>query len=426
MRILVTAAACIPGAGSEPGVGWNWVRQLARRHEVWIVTLEASRERIEAALEHEERRERMHFHYTHTPRLWRVGWMRSSIMVQNYCMYLWMYTALRLARRLHREQDFDLALHLTVCTWRLPPQLYRLGIPFVWGPMGGGEAIPWKLRRVLDWRGRIGEAVRDLFQIISRFDPLVRRSMRRATRLLAVNADTGGLIRRYFSREAELFPVVGIEEEGLLPSREHRGGGLTLVCAGKFQPRKAFILALEALARARKLTGERLRLVLVGDGRERGRLERRAAELGLDGRELTITGMLERDQALEAITAADVFLFPSLRDSGGMVLLEAMSAGLPVICLDLGGPGEIVTAECGIKVAPGSPEQVVEGLAAAIVRLAGDAPLRAGMGEAGRRRVLEHYRWRSKGERIEALLREVADGGIPGTVAGSGVLVQEG
>ncbi len=408
MKILLAAHACEPGAGSEPGVGWNWARQLARRHEVWVVACGRNRENVERKLPNEDYIRRIHFRYTNchsTMEHVRSRFDRHFLLSYLH-IYGWMFNCYKTARELAREVDFDVAINVTFCSWRLPPLLHRLEIPFIWGPMGGGESIPEGLLGVLDRRGRAQEGVREVCQRLSRFDPLLREAFRESTMVLAANRDTQRLIGAHFGREAELFSHCGIEDDLIRPVREPHQG-VNLICVSWFRPRKAVILALEAFARARAACREKLHLTLVGDGQERRRLERRAAELALDDRAVSFVGGLPRPQLIALYPRMDICLFPSLRDSAPVSILEAMSAGLPVVCLDLGGPGEMVCEECGIKVAPDSREEVIEGLAAAIVRLAGDPELRDRLGRGARQRVERCYGWERKGELFESLLREV-------------------
>jgi glycosyltransferase involved in cell wall biosynthesis len=147
---------------------------------------------------------------------------------------------------------------------------------------------------------------------------------------------------------------------------------------------------------------------LVGDGPERRNLERLTRRLHVADR-VRFWGNLPRHQVLEKLTESDVLLHPSLHDSSPAVCLEAMTAGRPVICLDLGGPMLQVTAETGFKVIAGTLEQVLNDLADAMLRLARDPDLRVRMGTAGRRRVGEVYSWQNKGRFLAELYQEVVD-----------------
>jgi len=103
----------------------------------------------------------------------------------------------------------------------------------------------------------------------------------------------------------------------------------------------------------------------------------------------------------------DTFLFPSLRDGGGAVVVEAMAASKPVVCMDLAGPGMHVTEDCGIRIPPRSPDQAIELMTQALERLYQDRELRVKMGQAGRARAEQVYSWDHLGERLLKIYQEV-------------------
>jgi glycosyltransferase involved in cell wall biosynthesis len=145
---------------------------------------------------------------------------------------------------------------------------------------------------------------------------------------------------------------------------------------------------------------------IVGDGPERANLTDLVRRLGLTDR-VRFWGAQPRSAALEKFAACQVLVHPSLHDSGGWVCLEAMALGKPVICLDLGGPAELITPRTGIKVPAISPVQAVSDLARAMTVLGTDSDLRRAMGAAGRERVRDEYIWEKKGDRLEALYASV-------------------
>ena len=145
---------------------------------------------------------------------------------------------------------------------------------------------------------------------------------------------------------------------------------------------------------------------LIGDGREYRNLNQMVEKFGVMDR-VRFWGNLPRQQVIEKLTECDVLVHPSVHDSAPAVCLEAMVAGRPVICLDLGGPALQVTEETGIKVPTVSPEQVVNDLAEAMCFLARDPDLRKRMAEAARRRVKEYFDWNKKGEWMNNLYQKV-------------------
>ena len=139
LHILLSAYACEPDRGSEPGVGWNWVRHLARDHDVWVITRSNNRGVIEAVLAHNPLRN-AHFIYFDLPR-WARFWKRRSFGLRPY-YYLWQAGVYFAARRIHRSVRFDLVHHVTFVKYWMPSFLAALPVPFVWGPVGGGESAP--------------------------------------------------------------------------------------------------------------------------------------------------------------------------------------------------------------------------------------------------------------------------------------------
>jgi glycosyltransferase involved in cell wall biosynthesis len=408
MKVLLSAYACEPDHGSEDGVGWNFARQAARFHEVWVVTLGDHRPAIERTLS-EHPLPSAHFVYLDLPRwrkIRRMGWLGDHI---SY--YAWQIAAYFVARKLHRELRFDLAHHVTlVCYWR-PSFLALLPVPFVWGPVGGAESAPRAFFSSFSLRGKVNEIVRDVGRKIGEFDPIVRRTARKPKLGLATTEETAKRMRMLGCRSVSIYSEAGLPQEEIcrLSSIPFcQGGPFRLLSLGRLVHWKGFELGLRAFARVHSRLPE-AEYWIIGEGPERKRLEGLARRLGV-GQKVTFWGYLPRSQVLEKLAECHALAHPSLHDSGGWVCLEAMAAGRPVICLDLGGPALQVTDETGIKVPAISPDQAVSGLEQALFRLATDPALRARLGSAARQRVKDHFAWDEKGEFLatvyEGVVRE--------------------
>lgn len=386
MNVLLSAYACRPDRGSESGLGWNWAKATARRYRTWVITASVNRPAIEAAGELPG----ASFVYVDEP---MVG-LRGTRVLQWIPYYLWQVAAYRRAVSLHRDVGFSLCHHVTLASWRVPSLLWRLPAPLVWGPVGGGQVAPSGFGRTLGPTGRGIEGVRRVFQAVSRHDPLVRATLRRAAVVLAANSPTKALLRAMGRADAEQLLETAAPDAmiaGPLPDAQ-RGSRLEVLWVGKFEPRKALPLLLDAIARLDGVTDAHL--TVVGAGSEAARWRRAAHRLGVEHR-VRFTGALPLTETLRLYRDADVFVFTSLRDTSGNVLLEAMAAGVPVVALDWAGTRDIVDESCAITVRPTSPDQVAGDLAAALSRLAADPALRRRLSEAGRRRVQERFTWQN-------------------------------
>lgn len=405
MKVLLSSYYCEPGNGSEGGVGWNLVRQAARFHEVWVVTLPDHRLAIERTLS-EHPLPSVHFVYLDLPRwgkIRRMGWLGDHI---SY--YVWQIAAYFVARKLHREQRFDFAHHVTlVCYWR-PSFLALLPVPFVWGPVGGAESAPYTFWGSFSLRGKIFELARDLARKLGECDPFVRLTGRKAKLGLATTEDTARRMRMLGCTGISVYSEAGLPLEEIrrlssIPFRHSKP--FRLLSMGRLVHWKGFELGLRAFARihSRLPAAE---YWIIGDGPDRKRLEGLAIRLGV-AEKVTFWGYMPRSQVLEKLGECDALMHPSLHDSGGWVCLESMAAGRPVICLDLGGPALQVTEETGIKVPAISPDQAVSGLEQAVFRLATDPALRARLGRAARQRVKDRFAWDEKGEFLATIYEDI-------------------
>ncbi len=406
LKVLLSAYACEPGKGSEPGVGWNMARQIAQRHEVWAVTRANNRPMIEAELARNPVPS-LHMVYYDLPR-WARWWKRQGRGVQLY-YYLWQLGIYDVVRRLHREIGFDLTHHVTFVKYWRPSLLAFVPAPFVWGPLGGAESAPGPFRAGLRWRGRLYEVLRGIARWSGERDPLVVRAARRSALALAVTPDTAERLHRLGAKRVRILSEAALHQHDIaalsrlaMPDeRPHR-----VVSIGRMLHWKGFHLGLRAFAAAAIPTAE---YWLVGDGPEESYLRRLAESLGITDR-VRFWGALPRRDVLTKLAQAHVLVHPSLHDSGGWVCLEAMAAGRPVICLDLGGPAQQVTRETGMKIPARTPPQAVRGMAQAMVVLANDPRLRARLGQAGKDRVASQYSWERRGELLSGLYRTIAGG----------------
>jgi glycosyltransferase involved in cell wall biosynthesis len=405
VHICISAYACDPTAGSEPGIGWNLVREVARRHRVWAITRRKNEQAISAELQRAQL-PKLRMVYFDLPKSLRV-WKKGQLGIEVYYR-LWQRLTRRLIEDLRREVHLDLTQHVTFGRYWAPTSLAYVATPFVWGPVGGGETAPAAFRRDFDRRGRTYEFVRDCARYCSESAPSVRRAARQAALGLAVTEETRARLLAIGTKRVELFSAMGLDRAAYdvfcrMPAAN--AATVRFISMGRLLHWKGFHLGLKAFAQAAIPHSE---YWVVGDGPERAKLSDLVQRLGLHSR-VRFFGAQPRNQVLELLAACDMLVHPSLHDSGGWVCLEAMAAGKPVVCLDLGGPAEMVTAQTGIRIAAHDPEQAVADLARAMAALGTNRDLRHAMGEAGRARVRDEYLWENKGDRLDAFYASVLE-----------------
>jgi glycosyltransferase involved in cell wall biosynthesis len=395
LNVLISAYACEPNKGSEPEVGWQWALQMARFHEVTVLTRANNRPVIEAELASLRGRQplpRFVYHDRHPFLLEMKGRLKA---IQFYYL-LWQKSARAVIGRLHGIHQYDLLHHVTFAAFRYPVAVWGHQVPCIWGPVGGIESIPAGL---LPWR-HPGSLLRELLRNASNLlqaapvHPLPRRA--RATTLLLASTPR---MQQTFARlgaQSRLMPTIGLNP-GELPYRPHSPseGPLRMLFVGNIIALKGLDLALEALDTA----AVRATLTLVGDGNYLPAAKRKAETLGLGSR-VSFKGRLPREQVLSLYADYDLFFFPSLHDTGGCAMIEAMFNDLPVLCLDCGGPAVAVRQDCGIKVPLGPRSKVIAGLAQAIRWYAQNRCALAEHGRAARQVVLRDYDWEIKGQQM--------------------------
>ena len=403
MKLLVSAFSCCPGLGSEPGVGWHAVEELAREHEVWVLVNRSGDARARQALQ-DAAPESLHVRFVGGP---LFSWLMEGPLNTGpgwlLYYYLWQMAAALVALRLHARIGFEACQHVTFVKYNTPSFLHLLGVPFFWGPVGGAERAPMAFYAEFGWKTRLGEAARVGLQWLALADPLLRWCHRRCWLGLAVTEQTADEMRRLGARRVEVMPAVALSNDELAvierASPEGEAASLTLLYVGRLIPWKGVHLGLRALARAEQPA---LHLRIIGEGMLRTRLEAEAQQLGLADR-VEFVGGLSRNEVLRAYSQAQGFLHPSLHDSGGNAVIEAMAAGLPVICLRYGGPDLLVPDDCGWKVSARNTEEAVAGLARALKEFASDAAERRRRGAAARQHVTARHGWTVRGEELRAI-----------------------
>ncbi len=400
-KVLMIAYACNPEGTGEHWLGWGWAEQAAKNHCVHLVTTTNAREAV-------ERHAKLHGIQPHfvplsdRVRSWTNPFGRLGAWARKL---IWAYHAAGLMDRLHAQEKFALAHQTTFHTFRVPFLATRLGIPSVWGPLAGGEYIPFGFYKFIGPLF-LPESVRRLFNNIWLGLPVVQRTLAHTNVIFVSNHTTMEYLGQQIAGKCIVVPpnAMRFEDEQKPPDiRVRTDPTFRLLYVGNALATRAMPLAFAALARAKMTDWE---LTIIGGGTGLNFWKREARRFQVEG-QVKFLGQLPHTELARHYQAADLLVFPALRDSGGSALLEAMSKGLPVICLDWAGPAEMVTAESGVKIRITTPDQTIQEFADALVRLRDDPEGRLRLGVAAARRAREHFTWAAKRTLLEDTYRKL-------------------
>ncbi len=412
MKILLSAYACEPNAGSESGVGWHWAIGLARLgHDVWVLTAARHRRAIERELASRSR-SNLRFRYYELPK-WPVADDKEFRAIHLHYL-VWQWRASLFARRLHKEIGFDRVHHVTYAAIRQPSFMGNLGVPFIFGPVGGGERAPWRLRKGYGWKALARDAVRDISTSLIRVDPLMRRTFRQAEAIYVTTHESRAVVPRRWRSNTQVQLAIGIDRQ--FPEAEssirRTSSSLRVLYVGNFLPWKGMHLGLTAFSHLNQRFPATT-LTMVGAGADEKHWHRTARALGVDSA-ITWLPWTDHNELTKIYLRHDVLLSPSLHDSGGIAVLEALAQGLPVVCLDLGGPAITVDGTCGrvIQTKGKKKFRVERDVAEALAELHEDPALLRRLSLGARRRVAA-FSWRNQVERIYSRLDPDVRGPTP-------------
>lgn len=397
-RVLMSAYACSPYRGSEPSVGWNRAYETAKYCDVTVLTEEhASAPDVERFLAENGSIPGLRFVYVPTRRWerWLGNWRAPGYVALNS----WQRRAYRTALHLHLDTPFDLVHHVTFCGYREPGYLWKLNAPFIWGPVGGSQNFPYRFLKMAGLRDGASELTRSLANSLQlRFSPRVRQVVKRSRVILAANSTNQRDLARYHDASPILMLETGVPEGqlGAVPIDAHPGT-LRILWAGLHEPRKGLPILLRALAQLPPSVRYELRIL--GAGPATRNWKKLANSLGVDEHITWLGWIGDQARVKEQQHWADVFVFTSLRDTSGNVMLEALAACVPVICLDHQGAHDIVTEDAGIQVLVESPSGAISGIRAALERLYEDDEMLTRL-KAGAGKRAQEFAWLRQGRRM--------------------------
>ena len=412
MRVLVLAEACNPDWTSVPLVGYNVVRALAERDDLRITL--ATHPRNRASLERDPLAEMVEIIYPDNEyvaaRIYRLaqlfrggsgkGWTTNTAF--EGISYLFFEKELhKLVRNRLDAGEFDLIHRVTPVTPTVgSPLACWTTVPMILGPLNGGLPWPPEYPQLRSQENEFLVPLRKLYKVM----PYYRATYRNLRACIAGSQHTASEIppslrgRRYLLPENGVNPATFTLAEGWTPP----SGKFRFVTVGRLVPYKGLWLTLAAMRDSELLKS--CELIVIGDGPDRGKLELMIRDFGLEN-SVRMLGHLDQKTLSAQMRSSQCFVFPSLREFGGGVVLEAMACGLPSIIVDYGGPRDLIDDNSGILL-PMQPEApMVDSLRAAMESVVGDPELCKKLAGNALSRIREEFTWAKKAEKLVAIYR---------------------
>jgi len=403
--ILASVYAVNPFKGSEDGTGWNLVLQIARYNKVIAVTRKNNQPDIEKYLQQNNvpNAKNIQFEYYDLP-YWMRFWKRGSRGALLY-YYLWQTGLPGFVKK--RKLHFDITHNLNFHNDWTPSFLWRFNKPFVWGPIGHHPRIPklfilpvygkkkW-LADTMRWKAKI---------FFWNADPFLNQTKKRASKILAINTDVNKEFR-VSECKLVLMPAVATNDM-LLPKVQDES--FHIISVGRFVALKGFDVTINVFAKflysLPVQKRERVKLTLVGTGPELPLMKTLISELKIDSYVEIIT-WIQRDALKELYSQSKVFFFPS-HEGAGMVVPEALSCALPVLCFDNAGPGEFIDSYSGIKIPYKTYAEAVQQFADALVKLFTEPVLLEQLSAGARKQFEDAFQWDKKGDALKNIYDEI-------------------
>ena len=406
MRILILADDCNPEWPSLPVVGYKAARAIAEHADVVVVTQIRNHENIEKVGFGRARVRYVDNEYIARPlfkfaKLLRGGtetaWTTAiALSYPSYLAFEW--EAWKATRDELRAGAFDVVHRITPMSPTLPsPMASWSPVPFVLGPLNGGLKWPHAFRDELAREREWLSYIRNVYRAL----PYQRSTYRKSAAVLAAFRHTIEDLPKHAQANAINFPEVGVDPavfDQILerPARRQK----TILFVGRFVPYKLPQLVVQAFADHVALHPHRL--VMVGDGPERLAIEHLIRNYGLEGR-VELLGWKSQAEVAAIMREADIFAFPSIRELGAGVVVEAMACGLACVVVDYGGPASLIDADRGVKVPLGNRDQLTRSFGQALEYLVADENTSVRLGLAARQHAMQHYTWDIKARKMLAV-----------------------
>lgn len=395
MKILYSAFSCNPNRGSEAYCGWSWPITMYPHNDTFIITRPDNKYDIEKYLK-DNSISNLKVYYCDSKLGKKLNLSKAMFFMVYYV--LWQRAAYKEVKRLHKVHKFEYIHHVSLGDFRFVGKLWRIDSRFIFGPVGGAQITPKPLKHYTKSHNFV-EYFRRLVNFTITRSINYRRALKRAYLVLAANQETGDYIaKRQKNINLKLMTENGITRkylEGIPESYDKLTSKTKIIWSGRLIYRKGLSFLIDIISLIDK--GLNYELQIYGDGPEKQFLEDKVKLLFLDDK-VKFMGGVPYHIMQEAYQEGQIFVFPSIRETTGTVLFEAMANKLAIVSLNQNGAKLLVDNSCGllIDVENRTLEEVKKDFAEKLTYLINNPEVCLKMGQEGKKRIMHNFTWESK------------------------------
>jgi len=368
-NILLSAYACEPNRGSESEVGWKWSISLIKSgFNVFVVTRKNNKSKIEKEIK-KRNYKNLHFLYFDFPK-WFIKIIKGKKNSSSYFyFFIWQLGIFFLIKKFLKKQEINYIHHVTFVSYRFPSFLCFFKIPFIFGPIAGGDRIPFKLRKNFKIKNWIKELIRDVSNIYIKISPLMNLIFFKSKKILVNSDDTKKSILNIHYPKVSKLLAIGTELNNLKIKKYKKNFFFRVCFVGTLTDIKGCNILIKTISILYKINPN-IYFTIIGQGELKEKINKFINNNKMN-KNVHLIDFVNKNSLPEIYKKHDVLIAPYLRDSGSLAIIEAFENNLPVICLDNGGPKQIVNNNCGykIKILNKSENQIINSFVKKIIFL---------------------------------------------------------
>ncbi|MFB6318217.1 glycosyltransferase family 4 protein [Saccharicrinis sp. FJH54] len=339
MKVLINAYAISPNKGSEPGMGWNWIVELSKIHNLYIITESEFKTEIESKIVSLQQKDNLNFYFIDIGLKARKMCWNQGDWRFYFHYHAWQKRALQMAKQIIQLNQIDVIHQLNMVGYREPGLLWKInGIPKIWGPVGGFGGVKLSSLNSTIERHIFKQLIKNVLNKFQIKLPYIQKAINNYDAIVACNSLASKELSKYKKKRIPVIHEVGTRTIHNQIKSYKQNQTLNLIWIGRNIPTKGLNIAIKVM---KKLKDYNIRLKVIGVSEN---------TISEHSENIEYHSWVEHKKVKEYILESHLLFFTSVFEATGTVVLEALSNGLPVICHDTCGQGDIIDNTCGIKI----------------------------------------------------------------------------